>query len=419
MLYSGAYSFETDWAFGFETGRIADNIVKGQGFASPCGDLSGSSAWLMPVYPYLVAFAFKVFGSYSEAAAVAILVFNSIASALTCVLIFLVADRLFGRIAAYAAAAAWAVFPPSIWHSVNSIWDTTLFTLLCTLVLYVSFLVTEKATVRVAVLYGLLLGVTALVNASIIAVLPFAFLWLLWKLDTDFVRKTLFLGTAACVFLVTLSPWLLRNYMIFGRWMLRSNFGLELRIGNNERTWQASKMDGKERGRLVHWVREHPCQKEEELDLLARLGEVEYAKISQDEAMSFIKENPEKFVDLTVARFRNFWVGDLRAPKEYKGNIKMPFSVSTLKDLSLLIPLPFMVFGILRAVQRKTPVLLPLSYLLFFPMVYYIVHTHSHRYRHPIEPVIIMFGAYGACSLVALLAARMRRGEREIPGGGP
>jgi 4-amino-4-deoxy-L-arabinose transferase-like glycosyltransferase len=418
MVYSGAYRIEDTWDFGFETGRIADSIVKGQGFASPCGASSGPSAWLMPVYPYVVAVVFKLFGSYSEAAAIALICLNSVASAVTCVLILLVASRLFGATAGLVAAACWVVFPPSIWHSVNSLWNTTFFTCLATLLLYLTLVVSERTRLRAAVLYGLALGFVALLNASIVALYPFFVLWLFFRLRTTFVRRTLFAGLVFSACMIAMSPWLIRNHMVFGRWMLRSNFGLELRIGNNERVWQAIQLKGKDRGRMVHWVRDHPCQSGEEFSRLSRLGEVEYSRRNQEQAIEFIRDNPEKFLDLTVTRIGNFWLGDLGAPKEYKGNLELPFSVSNIKDLSLLVPLPVMLIGIFRALKRKIPVFLPMAYLLFFPLIYYFVHTHSHRYRHPIEPVIIMFGAYGACALIDWCIARTGRGTPGISEGG-
>src|SRR6185437_3156378 len=63
------------FSFGWEMGRIARSIVQGQGFSSPTDLNSGPTAWAAPVYPYVIAAAFKTFGLYSKAAAFAMLVF--------------------------------------------------------------------------------------------------------------------------------------------------------------------------------------------------------------------------------------------------------------------------------------------------------------------------------------------------------
>jgi hypothetical protein len=64
---------EGSFGFGWETGRIARSIASGQGFSSPFASGTGPTAWLAPIYPYLLAGVFKVFGVYTNASAVAIL----------------------------------------------------------------------------------------------------------------------------------------------------------------------------------------------------------------------------------------------------------------------------------------------------------------------------------------------------------
>ena len=51
--------------FGFEAGRIARSIAQGEGFSSPLYEKTGPTAWLTPVYPYILAGFFKVFGIYT------------------------------------------------------------------------------------------------------------------------------------------------------------------------------------------------------------------------------------------------------------------------------------------------------------------------------------------------------------------
>src|ERR1700687_363675 len=53
------------WHFGYEAGRIARSIVQGRSFSSPLFEETGPTAWMTPVYPYLVAAVFKLFGTYT------------------------------------------------------------------------------------------------------------------------------------------------------------------------------------------------------------------------------------------------------------------------------------------------------------------------------------------------------------------
>src|SRR5258708_39448855 len=71
------------WAFGL----IARSIASGHGFGSPFAE-TGSSALLPPVYSYLLAGIFKVFGIETKASILAALSLNSVFSALTCFPVF-------------------------------------------------------------------------------------------------------------------------------------------------------------------------------------------------------------------------------------------------------------------------------------------------------------------------------------------
>src|ERR1700678_4444089 len=84
------------WHFGYETGRIAYSIVQGRGFGSPLFEDTGPTAWMTPVYPYIVAGVFKLFGTYTETSAVVLLSLNALTSALVCVVVFGIARISFG-----------------------------------------------------------------------------------------------------------------------------------------------------------------------------------------------------------------------------------------------------------------------------------------------------------------------------------
>jgi hypothetical protein len=69
--------------FGEEICSIADHIVRGQGFSSPFHQDTGPTAWVAPVYPYLVALVFRLFGSYSVGSAMVLLGIQCIIAAST------------------------------------------------------------------------------------------------------------------------------------------------------------------------------------------------------------------------------------------------------------------------------------------------------------------------------------------------
>src|SRR5580693_9094675 len=70
VVMSFLYPERTDpardhWRLGGEAGRIARLIVQGEGFSNPLFGKTGPTAWLSPVFPYLLAGIFRIFGIYS------------------------------------------------------------------------------------------------------------------------------------------------------------------------------------------------------------------------------------------------------------------------------------------------------------------------------------------------------------------
>jgi len=401
LLAFQGYRVEQDWQFGYESGSVARALAAGEGLSSPFEASSildspaptGPTAWLMPVFPAILAGLFKLFGPYSTAAAFSILTIDSIVSALTCLGVFLVGMRVFGAPTAWLASAAFAVYPPSIWHSITTIWDTTLFACLVVFSLWGFLVLQAQFSLRRTAFYGLWTGGVALVNALILAFAPFVVLWLLLASGR---RKTERVGAAAlfsiCVVAV-LSPWLLRNHAHFGSFFLRSNLGVELRLGNSEFAWQDYLQGMHTDAPLMA----HPAVVQEEFDRFVALGEGGYGRWAMEEALDFILGHPMRFVRMSARRVQFFWLSDLTADNVWSGNLVVPWSTALLsvaRKVSHLLPLPFLVMGIVAALRERLPVGALLAMLILLPLIYYVTHV-TQRYRFPIESVILLFASYG------------------------
>src|SRR5438270_13234047 len=149
--------------FGWEMGRIARPIATGNGFSSPTDLPTGPSAWGPPLYPYILAGIFKLFGVYSHAAAWVILALNSIFSALTCLTLYWIAQRMYGLAVARAAAWTWAFFPYAIYWPTRVVWETSLTAFLLSLALVLALRMADQPLgKRDWIIFGLLWGVIAL-----------------------------------------------------------------------------------------------------------------------------------------------------------------------------------------------------------------------------------------------------------------
>ncbi len=370
ILIAHTYRFKTaddHFSFGFEMGRIGRALAQGQGFSNPFSGVTGATAWEPPIYPFLIAAVFKLFGVYSGASAILLLSINSVFAALTCIPIVLIAKRCFDQRVARWTAWAWALLPSVMFWSTRWIWETSLAALILAVIFWLTLIMEERDGVFCWIQFGFLWGIAALTNTSLLAFLPAAGLWICYR---RLRRGKHFLGGAAVsavVFAICIAPSLIRNYQAFGKFVfIRSNFGAELRLGNGpgaDGTW-------------MEYL--HPSKNIDQLRLYREMGEVAYVAERKREALAFIREDYGRFAILCMKRFVYYWSG-----------------VTRLAEHPRLIPVKYLIFlassvlafwGLERAlVKRRSGAWLFFWLLVCYPLVFYFVFPLP-RYRHPIEP---------------------------------
>jgi len=132
--------------FGPEVCSIAAHIVHGQGFSSPFYQDTGPTAWIAPVYPYLAALVFRVFGVYSVASAIVLLSIQCLIAAATGITIHALGRRTLGAQIGFFAAWIWALSPIFFRWPVSWIWDFTASAFLLSAAFIVTLDVAEKNT---------------------------------------------------------------------------------------------------------------------------------------------------------------------------------------------------------------------------------------------------------------------------------
>jgi 4-amino-4-deoxy-L-arabinose transferase-like glycosyltransferase len=360
-----------NFEFGWEMGRIGRSIAQGHGFASPYEGHTGPSAWEPPLYPYLIGGVFKIFGVYSLASASVLLGINSLFATLTTIPIYWIAHRTFGERAAVWSAYTWALNPYVWYWSVHWIWDTTFTPLVLAWLFLLALELQEWPGWRGWALFGALYGVGALANPTMLAFLPFCGLWI-WR--QRYKRGLSSLGgvvLSSVIFFAVLSPWLIRNYEVFGRFVfIRDDFGLQFRLGNGKYA----------DGMLMPYLQ--PNLDFQEFDKFQRLGELAYAAECKRIAFDWIREHPSRFAIISLKRFFYYWNGvprptDSVSPVDFRSSAFLATSVLAL-------------WGLGRAIRQKRPgAWLFAGLVLTYPTVYYFVFPHA-RYRHPIEPELLI-----------------------------
>ncbi len=359
------------FAFGWEMGRIGRSIALGQGFSNPYGGNTGPTAWEPPLYPYLMGGVFKLFGVYTYASAWVLLTINSLLAALTCVPVYLIAERMFGERVALWSAGTWALLPYVWYWSIHWLWDTTFTPLVLCLIFLIALEMEELPGSRGWVVFGGLWGVGALANPSMLTFLPFCGLWIWRQRFKRGLRSLAGVAVSSAVFFLVLSPWLIRNYEVFGHFVfLRDDFGLQLRLGN----WKGAD------GMLMAYLQ--PSQNTLEFEKFQRMGEQAYSADCERLGVEWIRRNPEQFAVISLKRFFYFWNG---VPRETSSLAPVDFRSSLFLASSVLG-----VWGLGRALrQKRRGAWLFAGLLLTYPTTYYFVFP-SARYRHAIEPELFI-----------------------------
>ena len=286
------------FGYGAEMGRIAQNLAEGHGFSSPFREPTGPTAWEPPAYPFLLSIVFRLFGVYTKMSAFVALAINCVFSSLTAVVVFYLARHSFGWKIAHWCAWTWALFPYAMYWAVKYMWETSITAFLVTTLVLIALRLADGRGTGEWTLFGFLWGLGSLINPSILSLLPFVVLWVVWELARQhraFIAKA---ALAAIVFWACITPWLVRNYRTFRQPVfLRTNFGAELRMGNGPGA----------NGMWLAYI--HPTQNLLEFARYKRMGELAYVAERKREALAWIKANPGQFAKVSIARFVFYWTG--------------------------------------------------------------------------------------------------------------
>ncbi len=388
-------TFDDHFEFGWEMGRIARALATGRGFADPFNGHSGPTAWTPPLYPLIIAGAFKLFGVYSLFSSWVVLAVNSIFSAATAPAIYRIGWRSFGRdrrgmSVALWSAWLWALYPAAMQYAVKWVWDMALTAFLFAWVIVLALELRgegeerEEAGSRPGsvrwIIFGALWGLIALSNSSLLIFLPFCGVWIVWPAlcgrggVLPAIRGVLL---AMICFFAVISPWVIRNERVFHAFVpMRSNFGAEL--------YQATifENDGFPWGATLPMAEKTP-----EFQRYERLGEVEFSRQQGQRAMVAIRAHPRLFLRNTVRRVYFFWVG-----------VPHPQDAGVLVEAMRLTNFCFFSIsgwlGLVLALRRRVAG----AWLFFWafamiPFLYYFV-TVQARFRHPLEPLICVLTVY-------------------------
>ncbi len=220
--------------------RIARNLLAGIGYSQypPEADV-----FWPPLYPLLLGLVYKLLGYNVLLARVV----QAMVGALVPGVLYLMGRALFDERAGRLAGLGAALYPYLIYFGAWLIADGPYITLL-TLTLCTAFFLQKhlsrceraaqskaqdyfpntplhRRSVAMSVLLGVLLGLDILMKPVTLAFLPFLLLWFLFALRGAFWRRVGLGIVTLGVLLAVLAPWVWRNHLVTGEWVLVSTNG--------------------------------------------------------------------------------------------------------------------------------------------------------------------------------------------------
>jgi hypothetical protein len=275
---------------GAEYYNIARALRAGEGFANPWGEPTGPTAWMPPVYPVLLAGIMWICEDDKDLV-MGVVIFLQVYTLIgTGLLVLALAAQTTTRLWAGVAAAIFVLGVVCNYH----LWFQ--FTHDCWLVLLALDVLVAglcwyqpfKSKTSIA-LWGACGGLLALISPIV------GFAWGL-TVVIEGVRRRAWkqLGLALVCAALTMSPWTIRNLLLFGRLIpVKSNAAYELYQS------QCLQKDG-----LLQDFHGHPyAHNGMERLQYKQLGEMAFLDVKREKFWTSVKADPEDFLDRVAARF--------------------------------------------------------------------------------------------------------------------
>jgi MFS family permease len=374
----------------WEFPSIAVALAERGQFADPYALPTGPTAHLPPIPPAIFGLFYRLFGLSLLGGVVGWLVTVALNSALWGMLPWVAGRIGLGGGAGILAGLVGGVLPHGPGHGEG-------LAALSLALLMVGFLGRwEKghSTSAGSTLLGIGAGIAFHIQP---ALLPVVLGWMAfeiwWRKGS---RRWSHTGLVAVGMILACLPWAWRNHRAFDAvFFVRSNFGLELRMGNHEGA--AASFNAMDR-RGEEYV--HPRALESEARKVREMGEVPYMRAAGREAVDWIRNNPGPFVELTAYRFVLWWLGPLYDPLR-----AFPFlGLTLLAVLGAWLTFPAI------SVPGRAALLVP---LLTFPLVHHVV-AYMPRYREPIDWIFLLLAGAAVWRV-----AGFKRGSEDGPGLAP
>lgn len=353
--------------------KVAWNLATAGQYAYELGQ---PTSYVSPLFPVMVAGVFVVTGFNLLAVR---LVLSGI-GALTCVVIYALGREIggeaTGRLAGWLAAAY-----PFLFFFNAYILTETLFLFLLSLFTLLALRIQRTPRWRTVFVAGLILGLCGLTRPVLFPFLALVVVWALWFWRDRWRRGLAIALTIVMVSVAVVSPWMARNYRLWGRFVPGTTVtGIALIGGNNLTIFH-------DPNRVGEWIRTRDFLPPAEYQRIMQMPESDRDRWATREAVAFMRQHLwDEMPRATAYKLGRFWI--LPPVVEYSGRLHILWALFYLPVLGLAIA------GLIatrRLFENLLMLYLQFAYFSAVAAVFY----GSFRMRAPLEPYLVTFAAAG------------------------
>lgn len=375
----------------YEPDAMARSLLAGRGLVYVSHGGVPYYSFIAPLYPLICAGIYALTGGRVAA----VLVVQMVTSAVHAGLIAAMGARLFkDQRAGVLSGLLVACHPGLMIYSSLKAHPLTFDALCVTLVWWQFLRLKAKRTWVRSAGTGVMVGISILSRATSAVFLPVGVVWLFATISR---RRWL----AACRYcallivcaLVVISPWLVRNAFIHHRVLFLSTTWEVFWRGNNPQATGHSYREGEQTV-----FEALPASARAELSRLP--DELQQARWFRDQALTFIRDHPWGFIELTIKKFVQFWWFTPQSGTLYPRLWVRGYQLFYL----LLIWLVFV--GVQRLLasgtsSQRQAVLLIGGFLVSLSGLQSFYYVEG-RHRWAVEPFLVLLAGYGLSQLLNL-----------------
>ena len=289
--YYGDRTLENEWSI------LVNNLYNFGVFSLlRFGDLFVPNLWMPPIYGYFI-YLHTIFFGIGQSLVISVIISQIIISSFTPIIFYKITSTFFNKNLSLIGTLIFSLFPIIVF-SASQISSVTIYLFLLLIFFYFFLEFCSSQAYRLAVLIAAISGILILTRRDFVLIYFFSifFSYFFFKVN---LKKILFI---IMITIITISPYLIKNYLVFDKIIIHSGFGYNV--------WKAYNPNAKAEGYYI-----------QSDDLKIKLDKIEknvFYRINEDKvyltkAKHYIKDEPSKYFKLFLNRIFSYYFIDLNS----------------------------------------------------------------------------------------------------------